>query len=247
MSSTSDFAPGTSKAGDPDTLASSNHLDRLLTAGGHVNDRSQLPLPVVHRSFANPTPLGLISFAADIFLISVYGLHACGIQSPNAMIGMLIFFGGVCQFLAGIMEFITGNTFGATVFPSYAAFNLSYALIYIPGSGILSAYTDATTGALRPEFNQALAIYLWVWFIITVLYTVAAMRSTWVLFLDLLALSVCLLLLACGFMTGVEGLLTAGYAVGVVVCFLSFWAGCTGLYTGITPIKLPAFEMGSRV
>jgi succinate-acetate transporter protein len=111
--------------------------------------------------------------------------------------------------------------FGATVFPSYAAFNLSYALIYIPGSGILSAYTDATTGALRPEFNQALALYLWVWFIITVLYTVAAMRSTWVLFLDLLALSVCLLLLACGFMTGVEGLLTAGYAVGVVVCFLS--------------------------
>jgi succinate-acetate transporter protein len=78
-----------------------------------------------------------------------------------------------------------------------------------------------TTGALRPEFNQALALYLWVWFIITVLYTVAAMRSTWVLFLDLLALSVCLLLLACGFMTGVEGLLTAGYAVGVVVCFLS--------------------------
>jgi hypothetical protein len=68
MSSTSDFAPGTSKAGDPDTLASSNHLDRLLTAGGHVNDRSQLPLPVVHRSFANPTPLGLISFAAGIHL-----------------------------------------------------------------------------------------------------------------------------------------------------------------------------------
>jgi succinate-acetate transporter protein len=46
----------------------------------------------------------------DIFLISVYGLHARGIQAPNAMIGMLIFFGGVCQFLAGIMEFITGNT-----------------------------------------------------------------------------------------------------------------------------------------
>ena len=26
------------------------------------------------------------------------------------MIGMLVFFGGTCQFIAGIMEFITGNT-----------------------------------------------------------------------------------------------------------------------------------------
>lgn len=48
--------------------------------------------------------------STDIFLISVYGLHARGIQSPNAMIGMLVFFGGTCQFIAGIMEFITGNT-----------------------------------------------------------------------------------------------------------------------------------------
>lgn len=45
-----------------------------------------------------------------IFLISVYGLHAKGIQSPNVMIGMLVFLGGICQFIAGIMEFITGNT-----------------------------------------------------------------------------------------------------------------------------------------
>ncbi|KAL2830446.1 GPR1/FUN34/yaaH family-domain-containing protein [Aspergillus pseudoustus] len=248
MSSSSDFAHNSpEKQADPDTSASSHHLNRLLTAGGHPNDRSQVPLPVVHRSFANPTPLGLISFAADIFLISVYGLHARGIQSPNVMIGMLVFFGGVCQFLAGIMEFVTGNTFGATVFSSYGAFNLSYALIYLPGSGIMAAYTDPSTGAVSPEFNRALAMYLWVWFIITVLYTVAAMRSTWVLFLDLVALDVCLLLLACGFMVNVPGLLTAGYSFGLVVCFLSFWAGCTGLWAGITPVKLPAFEMTSNV
>lgn len=51
-----------------------------------------------------------MKYSTDIFLISVYGLHARGIQSPNAMIGMLVFFGGVCQYIAGIMEFITGNT-----------------------------------------------------------------------------------------------------------------------------------------
>ncbi|KAL4922144.1 GPR1/FUN34/yaaH family-domain-containing protein [Aspergillus aurantiobrunneus] len=226
---------------------SSSHFaskqDSALTAGGHVDDRSQIPLPAVHRSFANSTPLGLISFASDIFLISVYGLHARGIQSPNAMIGMLVFFGGVCQFLAGIMEFVTGNTFGATVFSSYGAFNLSYAMIYLPGSGIMAAYTDPTTGAVSPEFNQAVAIYLWVWLIVTVFYTIAAMKSTWILFLDLVALDLCLLLLACRFMVGTQGLLTGGYSFGIVVCFLSFWAGCAGLWKEITPVQVPVFEM----
>lgn len=31
---------------------------------------------------------------------------------PNVLVGVLIFFGGICQFLAGIMEFISGNTVG---------------------------------------------------------------------------------------------------------------------------------------
>jgi hypothetical protein len=38
-------------------------LERLKTAGGHTDDRTQPSLPIVHRSFANPAPLGLLSFA----------------------------------------------------------------------------------------------------------------------------------------------------------------------------------------
>lgn len=40
----------------------------------------------------------------------MYGLHAKSIATPNVMVGVLVFYGGVCQFIAGIMEFITGNT-----------------------------------------------------------------------------------------------------------------------------------------
>jgi hypothetical protein len=86
------------------------HLERLRTAGGHVDDRSQPALPVVHRSFANPAPLGLLSFATGIFLISILGVHARSIQTPNVLVGVLLFFGGVCQFISGIMEFVAGNT-----------------------------------------------------------------------------------------------------------------------------------------
>lgn len=43
--------------------ATAIQLERLRTAGGHVDDRTQPSLPVVHRSLANPAPLGLLSFA----------------------------------------------------------------------------------------------------------------------------------------------------------------------------------------
>ncbi|OCL08900.1 hypothetical protein AOQ84DRAFT_405788 [Glonium stellatum] len=225
-------------------LENATHLERLRTAGGHIDDRGQPSLPVVHRSFANPAPLGLLSFATDMFLISSFGVHARGVIVPNVMISVLIFFGGICQFLAGIMEFISGNTFGATVFPSYGAFNISFAMIYLPGSGIIAAYTDSKTGVLSPEFNQAVALYIWAWFIITVIYTIAAMRSSWVLFLDLFALDIVLLLLALGFMVKSQSVITGGYAMGYVVTFLSYWAGCAGLWAGgITPINLPTFAM----
>jgi succinate-acetate transporter protein len=155
-----------------------------------------------------------------------------------------------------------GEQFGATVFPSYGAFNLSYAMIYLPGSGILAAYTDEKTGALSPQFNQALAMYVWAWFILTAIFTFAAIRSSWVLFLDLFFLDIVLILLGVGFMANSSAILTAGYSFGFVVAFLSCklssitsfskhkrlirkdWAGCAGLWAGgITPIELPTFAM----
>lgn len=141
-------------------------------------------------------------------------------------------------------------------------------MIYLPGSGIIAAYTNTSTGEISSDFNEALAIYLWAWFIVTVLFTIAAVRSSWILFLDLFFLDICLMLLACGYMVHIDGLLTAGYSFGLIVCFLSCkskfviyvksweerltvvkytdWAGCAGLWGGgITPIKLPTFEMYS--
>ncbi|CCX05791.1 Similar to Glyoxylate pathway regulator; acc. no. P41943 [Pyronema omphalodes CBS 100304] len=217
-----------------------NHLSQTRTPGGHIADTAQPALPVVHRKLANPAPLGLLSFATGIFLISMYGVEARGIATPNVLVGVLMFFGGVCQFLAGIMEFISGNTFGATVFPSYGAFNISYAMIYIPGSGIMASFTDPKTGKLNEMFPQALAMYIWAWFILTMIFTAAAVRSSWVLVMVLASLDLELLLLGCGYMTGIKGLLTAGNAVGFIVGFFSYWAGTAGLFAGgITPWNIP--------
>ena len=123
--SSNDLANNGSKEEVGASTTHSQHLERLHTAGGHLEDRTQPGLPVFHRKLANPSPLGLISFATgtfdlicywtmtdclDMFLICSFGLHARGVASPNAMMGVLVFFGGIGQFLVGIMEFVTGNT-----------------------------------------------------------------------------------------------------------------------------------------
>lgn len=85
-------------------------LERLRTKGGHIDNRDQPSLPIIHRSFANPAPLGLLSFATGVFLLSMLGVHARGIVEKNILVGVFVFFGGICQFISGIMEFVAGNT-----------------------------------------------------------------------------------------------------------------------------------------
>ena len=42
------------------------------------------------------------------------------------MVGVAIFTGGLNTILAGMWEFVQGNTFAATTFTSYGAFYLSF-------------------------------------------------------------------------------------------------------------------------
>jgi uncharacterized protein len=107
-------------------------------------------------------------------------------------------------------------------------------MIYFPGSGILAAYTDKAAGELNDQFPNALAMYLWAWFILTVIFTVAAMRSSWVLFFDLFVLCIVLMLLACGYMLNNTALEKAGSALGFVVALLS----CKLLISGSDSLQI---------
>lgn len=64
-------------------------------------------------------------------------IHNAGFFELDAMIlGMGIFFGGLAQMIAGIMEFKKNNTFGTTAFTSYGAFWLALvALTILPEMG----------------------------------------------------------------------------------------------------------------
>ena len=44
----------------------------------------------------------------------MYNVNTRGIHTPNVVVGMAIFTGGLLQFIAGMWEFPRGNVFGAT-------------------------------------------------------------------------------------------------------------------------------------
>ncbi len=77
---------------------------------------------------ANPAPLGLAGFGMTTVLLNI---HNAGFFELNAMImAMGIFYGGICQMIAGVLEFKRGNTFGGVAFTSYGAFWLTLVLIW---------------------------------------------------------------------------------------------------------------------
>lgn len=84
---------------------------------------------------ANPAPLGLAAFGLTTFVLSMYnaGVGVGYGGATNVVVGLALFYGGFVQLLAGMWEFRTGNTFGATAFSSYGAFWLSYATLFVPG------------------------------------------------------------------------------------------------------------------
>ncbi|MHB8488097.1 MAG: acetate uptake transporter [Candidatus Dormibacteria bacterium] len=111
---------------------------------------------------ANPAPLGLVAFGLTTLLLSFINAGVIPGTSVPVVLATAIPFGGLCQLLAGMWEFRTGNTFGATAFTSYGAFWISFVLI------------NTTFGAELPKDpTPILGLYALAWGIFT-LYMFAA-------------------------------------------------------------------------
>lgn len=79
--------------------------------------------------YANPAPLGLMGFGMTTILLNI---HNAGFFPLNSMIlAMGIFYGGIAQVIAGIIDFKKGNAFGGTAFTSYGMFWLTLVAIWV--------------------------------------------------------------------------------------------------------------------
>jgi len=175
-------------------------------------------------TIANPGPAGIFSFAGTTFLLSMFNVNTRGIQTPNVVVGMAIFAGGLLQFIAGMWEFPRGNIFQATAFSAYGTFWMSYAAIFIPGSGILAAYGNNTQ-----ELSNAVGLYLIVWFMFTVMLIPSVIHKNLAFSLLLTALAITFLLLAVAEFVNNTSLTKGGGVFGIITAIIAYYIGVSEL------------------
>lgn len=174
------------------------------------------PVPVKD-GIANPAPLGLCAFGMTTVLLNI---HNAGFFEMNTMIlAMGIFYGGLAQVIAGVIEAKKNNTFGLTAFTSYGFFWLSLVgLLVMPKLG---------WGAAPSE--SAMIAYLSIWGVFTFLLFFGTLRLNRALQFVFASLTILFFLLVAGDATGSAGIKhLAGYEG--IIC------GASAIYTGIANV-----------
>ena len=169
---------------------------------------------IIKDNSANPGPLGLFGFGMTTILLN---LHNAGIYEMNSMIlAMGLFYGGIAQIIAGVLESKKNNTFGMTAFISYGSFWLTLvALIVIPKLGWIPAAS-----------NEAMIAYLILWGIFTALLFIGTLRINRALQFVFATLTILFFLLAAGDATGNASLKQFTGYEGIL-------CGASAIYTGI--------------
>ena len=160
--------------------------------------------------FANPAPLGLFGFAVTTWLLSMINVGWYKLDSLPLMMSTAFAFGGTAQFLAGLLEYPRGNTFGFVAFCSYGAFWWSFALFIMVFGG------KGPIGYL--------GAYLVVWGVFTLFMWFATLKiPNRPLQLIFLTLWIAFFLLGASHLFEMDILHTAGGYVGLVTAALSFY------------------------
>lgn len=163
---------------------------------------------------ANPAPLGLCAFGTTTVLLN---FHNAGFFELNSMIlGMGIFYGGLAQVIAGIIEARKNNTFGLTAFVSYGFFWLSLVgLVVMPKLGWIAGPSDG-----------AMVAYLSIWGLFTLCLFFGTLKLNRALQVVFATLTILFILLAAGDATGNTSIKhLAGYEG--IIC------GLSAIYTGV--------------
>ncbi len=163
---------------------------------------------------ANPAPLGLCAFALTTFVLSA--ANAKLFTGAEVVIGLALFYGGLAQLLAGMWEFKTGNTFGATAFSSYGAFWLAVAV--------------SLQLKLIPS-ETAFGVFLLGWTIFTGLMLLACLKTNLALISVFALLFVTFLLLTIGALGG--GTTQLGGYFGLATALAAWYTALAGLLSSM--------------
>lgn len=128
-------------------------------------------------AFANPAPLGLAGFGMTTILLNLHNACPKTMALNAAIVAMGIFYGGLAQIIAGILEFRKNNTFGMVAFTSYGFFWLTLVAIWaLPPIG-----EKMGIAAFAQPSGEFMAAFLGLWGVFTLFLTVGAWRGSWML------------------------------------------------------------------
>jgi succinate-acetate transporter protein len=166
---------------------------------------------------ANPAPLGLCAFGMTTVLLN---FHNAGFFELNSTIlSMGLFYGGLAQVIAGIIEAKKNNTFGLTAFTSYGFFWLS----------LVGLIVMAKVGWIDKPSEGAMSAYLGIWGLFTFCMFFGTLRLNRALQFIFGSLTILFILLAIGDATGNASIKKfAGYEG--IIC------GLSAIYTGIANV-----------
>jgi len=189
----------------------------------------------VHDSTANPAPLGLMGFGLTTLLLNIH--NAGYIELSSMILAMGIFYGGLAQVIAGLIDFRKGNEFGATAFTSYGLFWLSLvALVVFPDHGI---GTEASA--------RAMGWYLCSWGVFTAIMLVGSLRTTRALQLVFLSLATLFFLLAIAEWTGSDTILKIAGWEGILTALVAIYTATAQIWNdGYGRVLLPLGPVAKR-
>ncbi len=171
----------------------------------------------MENKLSNPAPLGLMGFGMTTVLLNI---HNAGFFPLGSMIlAMGIFYGGIGQIIAGILEFKKGNTFGTTAFTSYGLFWLTLVfLIVFPKIGWLEAPPAGFMGW-----------YLFMWGVFTFMMWIGTFGNNRALQFVFLTLWILFLLLAIRDWSG-------SVVVGKIAGFEGIICGLSAIYLAMADV-----------
>ena len=198
-----------------------------------ATERSQ---PVA-AAVANPAPLGLSAFALTTFVLSSINAGWFPVGGTTIIIGLAAFYGGLSQLLAGMWEFKSGNTFGATAFTSYGAFWLAVSAIFIPGFGVGSTLGSA--------LHPALGLFFLGWTIFTGLMFLGTLRANLALLAVFGLLFLTFVFLTIGELGPSAGMHQFGGYLGVLTAIVAWYTALAGVLASTkSAFQLPTFPLG---
>jgi succinate-acetate transporter protein len=194
--------------------AGSVRTDRGDRGEGDITRRQAETAPPGTPVTANPAPLGLAAFALTTFVLSMFNSGLVSSGGEPVVFGLALAYGGLAQLLAGMWEFRTGNTFGATAFTSYGAFWLSFwALVQFYEKDLAKA-----------DAGHAVGLYLIAWGIFTAYMFVASLRTSAAVAVVFFLLALTFIVLGIGNSGGNESIVKLGGWIGLATALAAWYA-----------------------